>query len=108
LRLGYKVYQYKNKKNIGMDLNILFYSEEIVRFYYGNEEINNLSNAVILKPKAIETFETEGLISSKNFDIIIREDLLVTIVDKKGNKIIDDFEINFDKKENTLGNSSVR
>lgn len=87
-------------KNKEINLFIQFYTDKIVRFYYGEKIKKSISDAVILEAKNIETSIIKNKIISKNFDIEVSKDLLIKITDKMGNIISEDQNLIFNKSEN--------
>lgn len=95
-----KDYLFKSSTHPSKKLFIRFYSEKIVRFFYGDRIKENISNAVILEPSDVfsEIIENRK-ISSAYFDIEVSDNLLIKITDKQGKTIIEDNKIEFNKKE---------
>lgn len=91
---------FENTENKGTKLFIQFYTDKIVRFYYGDDIKKSISDAVILESEEIQVSKINGKIISKYFDIDISENLLVTITDKKGTIISEDENLIFGKMEN--------
>ncbi|MDN5305254.1 MAG: alpha-glucosidase [Fusobacteriaceae bacterium] len=86
-----------NEKN---QLNILFYNENIVRFVYGDYiPTKNITDAIILEPTKIDFTKENNKIISKNFDIIINNDLTIKIFNKQGEILLEDAKIEFESHE---------
>lgn len=92
---GYTV----EKDNVFLD--IVFYSDGIVRFSYSKEDkLPDSSIAVIAEPKKTKVELSGNSIKTKDLEIKINENLLsVEIYDKKGNLINKDKKVDIDNIE---------
>jgi len=90
------IYVFENK---GKKLYVEFYSDEIVRFFYGDKIKESITDAVILKSKSVVVEMKDNFIKGKKIDIKITDDLLVKIFDKSGNMILEDIAVEFSVTE---------
>ena len=90
------IYSFENE---GKKLYVEFYTEEIVRFYYGDEIRESITDAVILKPESVAVETNDNFIKGSKFDIEISDNLLVKIFDKFGSVILEDLSVEFSVTE---------
>lgn len=98
MKIGEKMnkYYFENKDKTQKIL-VEFYSEDIVRFCYGEKK--SISDAIIMKASEVNIEKSGNLLKTKSLEIFVDENLCVEIYDKEGNLLSEDLEYNFHKEE---------
>ena len=98
MKIGEKMnkYYFENKDKTQKIL-VEFYSEDIVRFCYG--ERKSISDAIIMKASEVNIEKSGNFLKTKRLEIFVDENLCVEIYDKEGNLLSEDLEYNFHKEE---------